>query len=154
MPTPAQISSEMKWEHIDWLVVNEGEVQQLPTSSSASQTETWHFINVPDSCLCSSALILQLASQPLFENVNTCMYVWAIGGACLLAFHHKGWRVRHNTQTWSTSACYGYTIYIPYITYPIVPTQNLCYRVSITLLISYPFISCFIIKLKNTFSIY
>ena len=26
-------------------------------------------------------------------------------------------------------------LYIPYITYPIVPTQNLCYRVSITLLI-------------------
>jgi ribokinase len=74
MPTSAQISSEMKWEHVDWLVMNEGEVQQLldafSTSSSASQTEMQHSINVPDSCLRSSALILRLASQPLFENVN------------------------------------------------------------------------------------
>jgi ribokinase len=74
MPTPAQISNEMKWTHVDWLVVNQVEVQQLldafPYSPTASSTEFSIAGNVPESALCSSALISQLASQPSFENVN------------------------------------------------------------------------------------
>jgi ribokinase len=71
MPTPAQISNEMKWEHIDWLVVNEGEAQQLldvfPYSYPTSRKLPG---NVPDSALHSSVLILRLASQPSFKKVN------------------------------------------------------------------------------------
>jgi len=38
-------------------------------------------------------------------------------------------------QNKEVSSCYGYRIYISYITYPIIPTQTFVIKISITLLI-------------------
>jgi ribokinase len=74
MPTSSQIANEMKWEHIDWLLVNEGEAQQLldiiPAPLAISKTTTKLPGNVPDSVLHPCELILRLASRPSFRRVN------------------------------------------------------------------------------------
>src|ERR1700691_4876849 len=65
MPTPTQISYEIKWEHVDWLVVNEGEAQQLldafPAPSFVLSPETQLLGDSPSSALRSSRLISRLA---------------------------------------------------------------------------------------------
>ena len=51
-----------------------------------------------------------------------------------------------------TSCCYGYSIYISYITYPIVPTQTFVIKSpSLYLFLTYPFRSCFTINSKKPF---
>lgn len=77
MLTSAQISKEMKWDQIDWLVVNEGEAQQLLDAFPApSQPETNLSEDILDS---ASRLISRLASQPLFKNVNVVCTLGPLG---------------------------------------------------------------------------
>jgi len=48
--------------------------------------------------------------------------------------------------------CYGYSIYISYITYPIIPTQTFVIKSpSLYLFLTYPFRSCFTINTKKPF---
>jgi ribokinase len=83
MPTPTQISTEMKWEHVDWLVVNEGEAQQLLKalcySSSLEKSQSQSPSDTPDAALRSSLLLSQLASQTSFKNVNIVCTLGAAG---------------------------------------------------------------------------
>jgi ribokinase len=83
MPTPVQISNEIKWKHVDWLVVNQVEVQQLldafPASPTTSPTEFSLTGYVSDIALRSSALISRLASQPSFKNVNIACTLGPLG---------------------------------------------------------------------------
>lgn len=73
MPSPAQISEEFKWEHVDWLLVNEGEAQQLldafPSEvglNSDPQTSE----KIPSTVQGSYGLLNHLASQKSFVKTN------------------------------------------------------------------------------------
>lgn len=74
MPTPAQISHDIEWEHIDWLVVNEGEAQQLLDAFSAASHVILPEAQIPEgapaSVLRSSELLSRLTSRPSFKKVN------------------------------------------------------------------------------------
>jgi len=88
MLTPAQILNEMKWELINWLVVNEGEAQQildvLPTSAFASHPTNSLQGNASDSVLRSCKLISRLASHPSFKSINIVCTLGPLGVlACL-----------------------------------------------------------------------
>jgi len=79
MLTSTQISHEMEWEHIDWLIVNEGEAQQLLDAFPVSldSVEATMPGNAPDQVWSSSQLLSRLASQPPFKNVNiVCTLGW------------------------------------------------------------------------------
>jgi ribokinase len=94
MPTPTQISYEIKWEHVDWLVVNEGEAQQLldafPAPSLVLSPETQLLGDSPSSALRSSRLISRLASQSSFKNINIVCTLGPLGVVAHLPSATKG----------------------------------------------------------------
>jgi ribokinase len=70
IPTPTQILHEIDWGCIDWLIVNEGEAQQLLDAFPASSPTSPPEIHLPGSVSYSLNLISRLASQPSFKGVN------------------------------------------------------------------------------------
>ena len=74
MLTSAQISSEFKWELIDWLIVNEGEARELtevfdPTSSTENDTFP-EGLSVPAFARPSALLLDRLKSQSKLATTN------------------------------------------------------------------------------------
>lgn len=90
MPSSTIISTEMKWEYVDWLVVNEGEAQQLLNSFCHFSTPDLYsgncqsqlLFDLPDCAIRSSVLLSQLACQASFKNVNI---VCTLGSSGVLA---------------------------------------------------------------------
>ena len=74
MLTPAQISSEFKWEYVDWLIVNEGEARELvgvfdPISPTEIDALPEGLV-VPASVRPSAILLDRLRSQPKLATTN------------------------------------------------------------------------------------
>lgn len=100
MPTPAQISSEIRWDCIDWLVVNEGEARELlaaftdapPSDPVRLSLTTEEPLPKPLASRIQPYLDLlsQFASSPLFKYVNIACTLGPLGVLARLPFVDGG----------------------------------------------------------------
>ncbi|KZP17044.1 Ribokinase-like protein [Athelia psychrophila] len=100
MPTPAQISGEIRWDCIDWLVVNEGEARELLAAfTDAPPPDITRLSLTTDEPLPKLLatqlqpyldLLSQFASSPLFKYVNIACTLGPLGVLAHLPFVDGG----------------------------------------------------------------
>lgn len=100
MPTPAQIASELRWDCIDWLLVNEGEAKQLlsafPDVPGSSHTDLTLGGELPPALLLEMRsyldILSQFASLPSFKHINIVCTLGPLGVISYLPFLVGGGR--------------------------------------------------------------
>ncbi|KAF7968147.1 hypothetical protein HWV62_31718, partial [Athelia sp. TMB] len=99
MPTPAQISGEIRWDCIDWLVVNEGEARELLAAFTDAPAEITYLSLTTDEPLPKTladelqpylGLLSQFASSQLFKYINVVCTLGALGVLAHLPFVKNG----------------------------------------------------------------